>query len=90
MCVAFPGKVIEIRDEFGKVDFGNGTIRDNVLLSLVDAKIGDYVLVHAGYAIQVIDEEEANKSIGIWNEMTKDLPEEKRKQDFNEIVGGET
>jgi len=90
MCVAFPGKVIEINDEFGKVDFGNGTIRDNILLSLVNVKVGDYVLVHAGYAIQVVDEEEARKSIELWNEMTNDLPEEKKKQDFNEVVGGES
>ncbi|ARM75343.1 HypC/HybG/HupF family hydrogenase formation chaperone [Acidianus manzaensis] len=90
MCVAFPGKVIEIDGEYGKVDFGNGTIRDNILLSLVDAKIGDYVLVHAGYAIQIVDEVEARKSIEIWNEMTNQLPEEKKKQDFNEIVGGES
>lgn len=89
MCVAFPGKVVEIYGEYGKVDFGNGVIRDNILLSLVNAKIGDYVLVHAGYAIQVVDEFEARKTIEIWNEMTKDLPEEKKRQDFNEIVGGE-
>lgn len=89
MCVAFPGKVVEIRGEYGKVDFGNGVIRDNILLSLVNAKIGDYVLVHAGYAIQVVDEVEARKTIEMWNEMTKDLPEEKKRQDFNEIVGGE-
>jgi hydrogenase expression/formation protein HypC len=90
MCVAFPGKIIEIDGDFGKVDFGNGTIRDNILLSLVNAKVGDYVLVHAGYAIQVVDEEEARKSIELWKEMTNDLPEEKRKQDFNEVVGGES
>lgn len=87
MCVAFPGKVIEINGDFGKIDFGNGTIRDNILLSLVNAKVGDYVLVHAGYAIQVVDEEEARRSIEIWNEMARELPKEKRIQDFNEVVG---
>ncbi|BCS93159.1 HypC/HybG/HupF family hydrogenase formation chaperone [Metallosphaera javensis (ex Sakai et al. 2022)] len=88
MCVAFPGKVVEIIGDFGKIDFGNGTIRDNVLLSLVNAKVGDYVLVHAGYAIQVIDEDEARRTIEIWNEMTKDLSHEKKRQDFYEIIGG--
>jgi hydrogenase expression/formation protein HypC len=88
VCVAFPGKVVEITGDFGKVDFGNGTVRDNILLSLVNAKVGDYVLVHAGYAIQVVDEEEAVRTVEIWNEMTKDLPQEKKRQDFNEIVGG--
>jgi hydrogenase expression/formation protein HypC len=43
MCVAYPGKVIEINGDFAKVDFGAGTVRDNILISLVDAKVGDYV-----------------------------------------------
>ncbi len=87
MCVAYPGRVIEIRGEFAKVDFGAGTIRDNILISLVDAKIGDYVLVHAGYAIQVVDENEARKMIEMWEEMTKELSEEQKKKDFYEVIG---
>lgn len=87
MCVAYPGRVIEIRGEFAKVDFGAGTIRDNILISLVDAKIGDYVLVHAGYAIQVVDENEAKKMIEMWEEMTKELSEEQKKKDFYEVIG---
>ncbi|MCD6591577.1 MAG: HypC/HybG/HupF family hydrogenase formation chaperone, partial [Thaumarchaeota archaeon] len=55
MCYAIPAKVIEIRGDMGIVDFGNG-VRREVLLGLVDVKVGDYVLVHAGYAIKVLDE----------------------------------
>ncbi len=88
MCVAYPGKVIEVRGDFAKVDFGFGTVKDNVLISLVNAKVGDYVLVHAGYAIQVVDEDEAKKTIEMWNEMTKDLNEEQRKRDLYEAIGG--
>ncbi|AOL15429.1 hydrogenase assembly protein HypC [Sulfolobus sp. A20] len=88
MCVAYPGKVIEINGDFAKVDFGFGTIKDNVLISLVNAKIGDYVLVHAGYAIQVVDEEEAKKTIQMWEEMTKGLNEEQRRRDLYEAIGG--
>ncbi|QIW23919.1 HypC/HybG/HupF family hydrogenase formation chaperone [Sulfolobus sp. S-194] len=87
MCVAYPGKIIEINGEFAKVDFGAGTIRDNILISLVNAKVGDYVLVHAGYAIQVVDEEEAKKTIEMWEEMTKELDEEQKKKDLYEAIG---
>jgi len=58
MCYAIPAKVIEVRGDMGVVDFGNG-VRREILLGLVDAKVGDYVLVHAGYAIKVLDEESA-------------------------------
>jgi len=87
MCVAYPGKIIEINGEFAKVDFGAGTIRDNVLVSLVNAKLGDYVLVHAGYAIQVVDEEEAKKTIEMWEEMTRELDEEQKRRDLYEAIG---
>ena len=58
MCYAIPGKVVEIRGDIGVVDFGNG-VRREVILAMVDAKVGDYVLVHAGYAIKVLDERSA-------------------------------
>jgi len=58
MCYAIPGKVVEIRGDIGVVDFGNG-VRREVILAMVDAKVGDYVLVHAGYAIRVLDERSA-------------------------------
>ena len=48
------------------VDFGQGVLRE-VNVSLVEAKLGDYVLVHAGYAIQVIEEKEALETISLWN-----------------------
>ena len=68
MCLGYPGKVLEIDGDFAKVDFGGGVIRDNIIISLVDAKVGDYVIVHAGYAIQVLDEEEALETIKLWSE----------------------
>ncbi len=48
------------------VDFGQGVLRE-VNVSLVDASVGDYVLVHAGYAIQTIEEKEALETISLWN-----------------------
>jgi len=67
MCLAIPARVVEINGSNAKVDFG-GTFRD-VNVSLVDAKKDDYVLVHAGYAIQVMDEKEANETLKLWEEM---------------------
>ena len=48
------------------VDFGQGVLRE-VNVSLVEAKVGEYVLVHAGYAITVIEEKEAKETISLWN-----------------------
>ncbi|MEM4675053.1 MAG: HypC/HybG/HupF family hydrogenase formation chaperone [Nitrososphaerota archaeon] len=62
MCLAVPAKVIEKVGNMAKVDFGDNTLRE-VDVSLVDVSIGQYVLVHAGYAIQVLNEDEALKTI---------------------------
>ena len=66
MCLAVPAKIIELHEETAKVDYG-GLIRE-ANVSLVSPKVGDYVIVHAGYAIQVLDPEEAKKTIETWNE----------------------
>jgi len=70
VCLAIPGKVISIdkKKEYASIDYGDGTKR-NVNVSLVDVKIGNYVLVHAGFAIQVIDEKEANETLELFREM---------------------
>lgn len=68
MCLAIPAKVLAIEGTNAKVDFGNAVVRD-VNIMLVNAKVGEYVLVHAGYAIQVIDREEAEETIRLWNEI---------------------
>ena len=57
MCLAFPGKVIEIKDSLATIEH-SGIKRSASLMLLPDAKVGDYVLVHAGFAMQVVDEEE--------------------------------
>ena len=67
MCLAVPAKILEINGDLAKVDFGGVTREINV--TLVNVKIGDYVLVHAGYAIQVIDEREAKETLALWKEI---------------------
>ena len=70
MCLAIPGKIIEIDSEKNHaiVDYGDGTKR-KANISLVDVRKGDYVLVHAGFAIEVLDEEEAKKTLELFREM---------------------
>ena len=70
MSLAIPGKIIEIKPDknHAKVDYGDGTKR-RANISLVDVKKGDYVLVHAGFAIEVLDEKEAEKTLDLFREM---------------------
>lgn len=73
MCLAIPAKIIEIKGDLAKVDFGEGVQRE-VNITLVEAKVGEYVLVHAGYAIQVIDQKAAQETLNLWNEILKYEP----------------
>jgi len=70
VCLAIPGKIISIdqKKEYATVDYGDGTKR-TVNVTLVDAKIGCYVLVHAGFAIQIVDEHEAQETLKLFQEM---------------------
>jgi hydrogenase expression/formation protein HypC len=70
MCLAIPGKIIEIdtKKQTATIDYGSGTKR-KANVSLVEVKIGNYVLVHAGFAIQVLDEKEAQETLALFREM---------------------
>jgi hydrogenase expression/formation protein HypC len=68
MCLAIPAKVLEKTGDNAKVDFGEGTTRE-VNISLVDVDVGGYVIVHAGFAIEVLDETEAKETLNLWNEI---------------------
>ena len=67
MCLAVPAEVKSIEGTTAKVDFG-GVMRE-VNVSLVTAQVGDYVIVHAGYAIEVLDREEAEKTLQLFREL---------------------
>ncbi|MFL7812039.1 MAG: HypC/HybG/HupF family hydrogenase formation chaperone [Anaerolineales bacterium] len=72
MCLGVPGKVIELYDAGGirmaKVDFG-GVIREACLEVVPEVEIGQYVIIHVGFAISVLDEEEAQKSLELLQEL---------------------
>ncbi|MFO7791489.1 MAG: HypC/HybG/HupF family hydrogenase formation chaperone [Candidatus Saliniplasma sp.] len=78
MCLAVPGKIQDIEGDNAKIDFGGVTRDANV--SLVDVEVGDYVIVHAGYAIEHLDEEEARKSLEAWDEVIKAQAEFEKNQ----------
>ncbi len=68
MCLAIPAKITRVDGSKAQVDFGEGVLR-NVNVTLVDANVGDYVLVHAGYAIQTVDENDALETLALWKEI---------------------
>ncbi len=73
MCLALPGKVISIDEsnpnlKTAKVNF-NGVVKDVTAQWIDDLKIGDYVIVHVGFALNKIDEKEAIETLRIINEM---------------------
>lgn len=74
MCLAVPGKVVEITTEnglkMGKIDYG-GTISLACLEYVPEIEIGQYTIVHAGFAISVLDEDEALKSLAAWDELNR-------------------
>ncbi|HMX16127.1 MAG TPA: HypC/HybG/HupF family hydrogenase formation chaperone [Rhodocyclaceae bacterium] len=69
MCLAIPARIVEMPDpENAVVDLGG--VRKEVSLALVeDAAVGDYVIVHVGYALQKLDPEEARKTLELFAEM---------------------
>lgn len=70
MCLAIPGKIIDIdkNKEHALVDYGDGTKR-KANITLVDVKLGDYVIVHAGFAIEILNEKEAQETLNLFREM---------------------
>lgn len=74
MCLAVPGRVVEIFKEnglvMGHIDYA-GTISKACLEYVPDIRVGQYTVVHAGFAISIIDEEEARQSFAAWRELTE-------------------
>ena len=64
MCLAIPGKLVAINGDTGDVDFGGVIKQTNI--SMVDANIGDWVVIHAGFAIEVMDKDRAEEMIELF------------------------
>ena len=75
MCLGIPGRIVELRDDtglaMGVVDFGG--VRREVCLAYVqdEARLGDYVIVHVGFAISMVDEAEARRTFEVLREMSQ-------------------
>jgi len=67
MCLAVPGKIVRIEGDTGDIDFG-GVIR-KANITMVEANVGDWAIVHAGFAIEIMDEEDAQETIRLWNDV---------------------
>lgn len=74
MCLAIPGKLVEIFDEgglkMGRLDY-DGTFNRVCLEYVPEIEVGQYALVHAGFAISILDEEEAFRSLETWREFNE-------------------
>ena len=67
MCLAVPSKIVKIEHHSGVIEV-EGVARETNLILIEDAKVGDYVIVHAGFAIRKIDESEALESLKLLRE----------------------
>jgi len=71
MCLAIPARVIQIGEQnLGLVELG-GVVREASFMLLPDVRLGDYVLLHAGYALQKLDEAEAEETLRLLSEMAE-------------------
>ncbi|RME43488.1 MAG: HypC/HybG/HupF family hydrogenase formation chaperone [Caldilineae bacterium] len=72
MCLGVPGKVIEIYEvggmRMGKVDFG-GIVKEACLAYVPEVEVGDYTIIHVGFAISKLDEQAAQESLALFREM---------------------
>jgi hydrogenase expression/formation protein HypC len=72
MCLAIPGKIVEIYDSAGmrmcKIDFG-GVLREACLQALPEAKVGDFTIIHAGFALNILSENEAEETLEALREL---------------------
>jgi len=79
MCLGIPGKVIEVYEEnglmMGRIDFA-GTVSQACLAYVPEIEVGQYTIVHAGFGISVINEEEALKSYQAWEELVEAAAQE--------------
>lgn len=81
MCLAIPSKVIEINNTMATIDV-YGARRDvSLLIMPEEVSIGDYVLVHAGFAIQKVDREAGEDALRLINDILKELPQEEEEEE---------
>ena len=73
MCLAVPGKIIDIYEREGlqmaRVDFGGGVTRETCLAYIPEAKVGDYTIIHVGFALNLLSEQDAMETLALLKEI---------------------
>ena len=67
MCIAIPGEVVSIEGNFAEVNFNGNLVKVNI--GIIEPNVGDYVLVHAGCAIEVMDRDNARELLSLFDEL---------------------
>ena len=83
MCLAVPVKVLQIDGQKASVELG-GLVRQASITLVPDTQVGDYVLLHAGFAIQKLDQREAEETIRLFAEIAEGV------EDHSQSIRGET
>lgn len=82
MCIAAPAQVVEINKEENTLFADFGGARQQAKMDLLpDVEVGEYVLIHAGYAIEKLSEEAAKESLEAWEELLEFLEEEDKEME---------
>jgi hydrogenase expression/formation protein HypC len=72
MCLGIPGKIVELYEQGGlkmaKIDFG-GVQREACMEAAPEAKVGEYAIIHAGFALNILSEEDALETLRLMNEL---------------------
>jgi hydrogenase expression/formation protein HypC len=84
MCLAIPALIKSIEGKEAEADMGGISRRINLWLT-PEANVGDYVLIHTGYAISVLDQEEAEETLRFFEEIGRAMQDEERKADNPEL-----
>ncbi|MFA6318085.1 MAG: HypC/HybG/HupF family hydrogenase formation chaperone [Elusimicrobiota bacterium] len=86
MCLAVPGRILSIQEgsdplaRTGRVSFG-GAVKEACLAYVPEAKVGDYVIVHVGFALSVLDEEEAARTLEYFRQLGEIAAKEEKPSD---------
>jgi hydrogenase expression/formation protein HypC len=79
MCLAVPGKIVDIYEknglQMGKIDFGGGVLRETCLAYVPEAVVGDYTIIHVGFALNLLSEQDALETLAMLQEIA-DIGEE--------------
>jgi hydrogenase expression/formation protein HypC len=74
MCLGVPGKIVDIYQKnglsMGKVDFGGGVMRETCLAYVPEAQIGEYTIIHVGFALHILSETEALETLALLTEIS--------------------